>query len=167
MLRFRLFLAALLATVSSCRAVGLATAGVFEKPRLSFVRAELREVDRHRLELDTVWRVENPNAADLRVSALKYEVQLEGQPCALGSPPLALLIPGREATELRLPATVSVRSALVALARAAGSSEGPHYRAIGEVVLDTPVGPVSLPFVKEGTVASWLERHAPAPSPGA
>jgi len=146
----------LLLLLAGCAEVGKVIGASFERPRLSFVSWEPREADLEGVTLALRWQIDNPNAVGLRLSGLDYRLEVEGHQAIAGSAAGGIRIPSRGSAPLDLP--VRVRYADVPpLLGSLFSKESLSWRISGEAGLETPVGPVRLPFSHEGRV--------PAPRP--
>jgi LEA14-like dessication related protein len=147
---------ALLLAATGCAEVGKVIGASFEKPRLSFESWEPREADLEGVTLALRWRVDNPNSVGLRLSGLDYRLDVEGHQAIAGSAAGGIRIPSRGSAAVDLP--VRVRYADVPpLVGSLFGRESLAWRISGEAGLETPVGPVRIPFSHEGRV--------PAPRP--
>jgi LEA14-like dessication related protein len=147
---------ALLLALAACAEVGKVIGASFERPRLSFLGWEPREADLEGVTLDLRWRIDNPNAVGLRLQSLDYRLDVEGHQAIAGSAGGGIHVPSRGSAPVDLP--VRVRYADVPpLVDSLFGREILGWRISGEAALDTPVGPIRIPFSREGQV--------PAPRP--
>jgi LEA14-like dessication related protein len=145
--------AVLLASLAGCAEVGKVIGASFERPRLVFEGWEPREVDLEGATLALRWRIDNPNSVGLRLAELAYRLDVEGHQAVTGSSSGGIKIPSRGSAPVSLP--VRVRYADVPpIAKALFARETLAWRVSGEVAIDTPVGPIRIPFSQEGKVPS-------------
>lgn len=147
---------ALLLALAGCAGLGKVIGASFERPRLSFQGWEPREADLEGVTLELRWRIDNPNAVGLRLQSLDYRLDVESHQAITGSAAGGIHIPSRGSAPVDLP--VRVRYADVPpLVDSLFGREIVRWRISGEAALDTPVGPIRIPFSHEGQV--------PAPRP--
>jgi LEA14-like dessication related protein len=155
-MRYALIAASLLLGLAGCAEVGKVIGASFERPRLVFEGWEPREVDLEGVTLGLRWRIDNPNSVGLRLVGLDYRLDLEGHQAVTGSAGGGIRIPSRGSAPVDLP--VHLRYADVPpIVESLFTRETLLWRISGEVAIDTPVGPIRIPFAHEG--------RTPAPRP--
>jgi LEA14-like dessication related protein len=136
-----------------CALLRSALSSSFEKPTLVFRDARLSSVDFEGAEVDLVFLVNNPNSMGLDLAKADYLLQVEGKQVVAGAPQNGLAIPARGSAEVTFPARVKWAEIVPAL-EALFAQEVVHYRASGQLGVNTPIGVVTLPLEHEGTFAS-------------
>lgn len=96
-----------------------------------------------------LYQLTNPNSVGIKLGDVEYAFSVEGKSVAAGHPPQGLTIPASGQTIITLPATVKF-SDLGEVAQVLLTQDFAHYRAEGQVGVQTPVGTVHLPFSKQG-----------------
>lgn len=148
-------LACLLATLALVPLAGCADllkllqASSFQNPTLSFVRAAPRSIQLDQLTVDVTFRVENPNAQGLSLARASCALALEGKTVASTAPQAGLDIPASGGTEVTFPTTVHL-SELAGGLSAALEKKVLHWKASGEIGVQSPVGVIALPLSAEG-----------------
>ena len=110
-------------------------------------------VDFQGANLNLVFLVTNPNSAGLDLTRASYALEVEGHKVLAGTPQNGLVIPGGATTEVTFPANVHWNDIAPAL-EAVFAMDQVHYKASGELGMDSPVGPIALPLSHEGTFAA-------------
>lgn len=124
--------------------------GAFEKPKLTFKTASLRQADLSGATLDLVYTLENPNPFGLSLKSISYQLEIEGRHVVSGTPPKGLKIKSRGASQLTFPATVKFADLAPTLMTFL-QKDSATFRASGHIGIDTPVGVIKLPLSKSGT----------------
>lgn len=150
----RLALPCLLALAASAGLGGCAQLGSLllvkeKRPSLSFVRATVRELSLDRLTLDAVFRLDNPHAVAIDLAKVSYLLEVDGRPLLAGAPPQGLQIAAGGSSDLTFPVTVKFADLAEGLAQAL-ARKVLHWKASGEVGVNTPLGVVGLPLSAEG-----------------
>ena len=94
-----------LALVAGAGCYGLDS--LFDPPRVTFQRADVRDVSETQLTMALVVTVENPNAIAIDLQQLGYRLSIDGRTVAEGASPASLHVRKRGAGELTVPLTVT------------------------------------------------------------
>jgi LEA14-like dessication related protein len=121
----------------------------FQQPSLTFVRATPKALALDTVSLDVTYRIDNPNAVGLSLAKANCALALEGKTVASASPDASFKVPASGAGEITFPTTVHLPE-LVGGLQAALEKKVLHWKASGEVGVNTPIGIVSLPLSAEG-----------------
>ena len=148
-LRIPLFAAALVALAGCANLQDLLNQS-FQKPTLTFERADLKDVSLGGATLELVYRLNNPNAVGISLASVDYALAIEGHPLVSGKPPNGFQIPANGSTEVTFPATVRFAELGQALSVFL-SKDVAHYQAQGHLGVQTPIGVVTLPLSKSGS----------------
>ena len=143
----------LLPLVIGCALLRSAVSSTFDKPTLTFREARLPSVDLDGAELDLVFLVTNPNSMGLDLTQASYVLEVEGHQVVAGAPQNGLVIPGHATTEVTFPAHIRWLEIAPAL-EALFAQDEVHYKASGQIGIDSPIGLLQLPVEHEGTFAS-------------
>jgi LEA14-like dessication related protein len=120
-------LVALLCLLPACISTHL------EQPTLSVVSVEFVKGDLLSQQLRVRMRVQNPNARELPVRGITYEVELAGKAFAHGDSVSEFVVPANGGAEFDVNVTANAASALLRLL--GGSEDKPAYRIFGKVRL--------------------------------
>ena len=143
----------LLPLLSGCALLRSAVSSAFEKPTLSFREARVPSIDFDGADLDLVFLVTNPNSMGLDLTRASYALDVEGHRVVAGVPQNGLVIPGHATTEVTFPAHIRWTEIVPAL-EALFALDQVHYKASGELGVNSPIGIVTLPVEHEGTIAA-------------
>lgn len=128
-----------------------------ERPVISLTAAKVVSLDFRGLELSFGCAIDNPNPFPLSVARVKYGLALEGRNAASGSIPAPLEIapaapdaPGRGS--IVVPVTVRFADVSAFGSLLTGDREA-AYALGGEVIFETPGGPIAVPISQAGRVA--------------
>ena len=141
-----------LLTLAGCAGLNSVLAGAFQRPRLTFKRADLGAVSLSGATLNLVYDVENPNPVGLDLAQVSYALFVEGRQMVAGTPPNGMKLAANGASELVFPANVKFADVVPVLSTFFTKDQA-AYRAEGSLGLQTPVGIVSLPLAHEGSFA--------------
>lgn len=81
-----------------------------EPPRISVVNLNLMEATLFEQNYLIQLRIQNPNAFEIPIQGLQYEVELNGEPFASGVSRQSIVVPGFESAVLEVQATSSLLS---------------------------------------------------------
>ena len=143
----------LLPLLAGCALLRSALSSAFEQPTLTFRDARLPSIDFEGAELDLVFLVTNPNAMGLDLAKASYALQVEGRQVVAGAPKNGLVIPAHGTAEVTFPARFRWNEVAPAL-EALFAQDQVHYKASGELGVNSPIGVVTLPLEHEGTFAA-------------
>jgi LEA14-like dessication related protein len=151
-MRKLLVLLTLLPLLASCSFLkGLASSS-FEKPSVAFRDVKLDNIDFNGADINVLLDVTNPNSGGLDLAQADYRLNLDGHDVLTGQPKTGLQIPGGATSTLTLPAHV-VWDQLAPAVLDVLSKDTLQYTAGGTVGFNSPLGLLSLPFEKQGTIA--------------
>jgi LEA14-like dessication related protein len=140
---------AVLFTLTGCAALeGLLRQGVV-RPEVTVLSAVPTSADFEGLTVAVELRVQNPNAMGLRVAGLSWQVDVEGGRVASGEAPGGLSIPANGAATSRVTARVRFAD-LSNLMKLAEAREKVAFRVAGKVTVETPIGPIDVPWSYAG-----------------
>jgi LEA14-like dessication related protein len=139
-----------LAVASGC-ALLQGLSGAVDQPRLTLQRASLTEVSADAATVELRYLLDNPYPVELPLTGASYQVELEGAPVVSGALPQGIRVAPHGRGEVLMTTHVAFMSALPALGSLFGKSTA-HYRARGQVMVDSPAGPLAVDFADEGDV---------------
>jgi LEA14-like dessication related protein len=146
-------MAAVAALLSStgCAGLGEVLSKGIQKPQVSVVSAAPTAVDFEGIGVAVDLRVQNPNAIGLRVTGLAWQLDVEGGRVATGEAPGGLSLPANGAATSRVTARLRFAD-LANLAKLAESRDRVELKVAGKVSVETPIGPVDVPWSWTGDV---------------
>jgi LEA14-like dessication related protein len=121
----------------------------FQNPTLTFLRATPRSLALDQLTVDVTFRVDNPNPESLSLARANCALALEGKTVASVAPLAGLSIGPSGPTEVTFPTTVRLGELAGGLS-AALDKKVLHWKASGEVGVQSPIGVIALPLSAEG-----------------
>jgi LEA14-like dessication related protein len=136
-----------LLALAACASLGYK----FETPKLSIVGVELIKGDLAQQELRVHLHVVNPNARDLPISNITYEIEVAGDKFAHGESERDFVVPA--SGERDFDVMVNANAAATVLKIATGGLRGGKldYRLFGKVTLSSGLLR-SLPFEQKGVI---------------
>ncbi len=135
--------------LSGCASVQKLAAEVFTPPRLHFVDAKVAAVDLDGTTVILDFTLENPNQLALRVARATSHLEVEKAKVADGELPGGLTLPARGTAPFAV--TVRLRWSEVArFAEQVRRQTEVAYRVDGVIAVDTPIGPIDLPYKHDG-----------------
>jgi LEA14-like dessication related protein len=149
-LPLRLLLATLvLAVTSGCAELLSILRSSFREPAFSFLRADLSNISLGGLTLDTVWRLDNPNAVAISLASIDYAFFIENKQVVAGSPGQGLQIAAQASSELHFPAGIKFAD-VVGVVETFLTKDSAAWRAEGGLGISTPIGVIRLPLATSG-----------------
>ncbi len=149
-LPLRLFLVTLaLAVTTGCAELLAALRSSVREPTFSFLRADLSNISLGGLTLDTVWRLDNPNAVAISLASIDYAFFIENKQVVAGSPAQGLQIAAQGSSELHFPAGIKFAD-VVGVVETFLTKDTAAWRAEGGLGVNTPIGVIRLPLVTSG-----------------
>ncbi len=130
---------------------------LFDRPRVTFQRAEVRDLSLSGLTVAFVVTVENPNVIAVDLAQLGYRLALDGRTVAQGSSSQGLHVPKRHAGELTVPISVTFAD-LAASAEQLFARATLPYGVHLDFGFGTSAGVVTIPVDAQGTL------HLPRPA---
>ena len=122
------------------------------KPAIEVREVRLSGIDRDGVGLDFMLAVTNPNSYSLRLTGYRYNLLVSALPLASGENHEVIDFKGNAVTDVRLPVRISFRDLLKILRHRTDPEHIPYQLTAG-FDLDTPVGAISIPVKKSGTLA--------------
>lgn len=121
----------------------------FQEPTFSFRNVSLTDISLGGLNLDTVWDLNNPNAVGISLASVDYALFIENKQVIAGRPQEGLRVPAQGTTQLHFPAGIRFAD-VVGVVETFLTKDFASWRAEGGIGVQTPVGVVRLPLMKEG-----------------
>ena len=151
-LRARTIAAALLLlSLNGCAYLRAALNGGFKRPSLSFQKIEAAGWSLDGVDLNVVFRVDNPNDLALEIAKVDYQFAVEGHRVLQGSPNRGVRLPANGTRDLVFPARVKFIEVLPAVT-ALFTKDTLRWQATGTLGVDTPIGILEYPLTKSGAV---------------
>ena len=122
---------------------------LFREPRLVFKNVALQDASLQSITLNTVWSLENPNPIGLALAEVEYALFIEGKQVVAGKPPNGLRVRAGGATDLEFPANVKFQD-IAPVVQTFLTKDFASYRAQGAIGIQTPIGILKFPIVKDG-----------------
>jgi len=119
-------------------------------PKLAFQNLDLRSIDFEGAEVDFVFRVDNPNPIDVKLSSFSWALSLAETRFASGDDQDGLHLPARDAARVTIPVGIVYTELYQSIRATRGQDEVP-FRLKGDFGFDTPVGETLVPFDEEGS----------------
>lgn len=141
----RIAAVAVLTTLAGCAGLGGVLRQGVRTPEVSVVSAAPIGVDFEGLTVAVDLRVMNPNPIGLRARGFSWQVDVEGGRVASGDAPGGLTLPANGVADSRVTARLRFAD-LGNLVRLAESRETVAFKVAGEVAIETPIGPMDVPW---------------------
>jgi LEA14-like dessication related protein len=123
----------------------------FQDPQIELEKLMVSRTYQNAFDLEGTLRVFNPNDVSAKVSGYRYRLEVEGRRLMGGESNLPFEIPPLKAFRVKVPGTVYYQDLLAAGDRAL-SGQAFRYTLSGTLLLDTLMGPYSVPFSQEGAL---------------
>lgn len=120
-------------------------------PKVKFDRMKVNEVDFEGIQAAFVFDVENPYPVDLELASFRYDLALEGQDFLDGTSDEGIKLIAADTAKVRMPARIAFAD-VFALGESLKNKEDVGFGLKGAFAVDTPVGPVSVPFDEQGRI---------------
>ncbi|MHB8875951.1 MAG: LEA/WHy family protein [Myxococcaceae bacterium] len=131
-----------------CAALSKLFASAFKKPTFAFKSVTLGDISLTGVTLNLTYTLDNPNALGIKLAQADYALFVEGHQVVAGKPPNGLQIPARGKVDLVFPANVKFADVAPVL-QVFLQKDFAQYRAEGRVGVQTPIGVLSFPIVRE------------------
>ena len=128
----------------SCAQLSRILSGAVGPPALAFAGESVASAALDRVTLTLSWRVTNPNPVSVELDAVEASLLVDGKPWPLRAPARGTAVPANGRLALDFPAEVRFQEP------ALPGRDRVRYLARGRLSFRTPLGPVSLPFEREG-----------------
>lgn len=138
-----------LATLAGCAGLETVLRQGIQRPEVTVLSAAPTAVDFEGIEVAVDLRVQNPNPLGLRVAGLAWQLDVEGGRVASGNAPGGLTLPANGAASSRVSARLRFAD-LANLVKLADAKEKVDYRVAGKVTVETPIGPIDVPWSFSG-----------------
>jgi len=131
--------------------VGCAALPKFEAPKLSVVSIKVQSADIFSQRLQVRMRVMNPNARELPIKGITYQIEVSGADFAQGSSDTPFVVPAMGEAEFDVQVTANLAGALAKFLSRGGSQDSVDYRLTGSVALSSGFLR-RIPFDEHGSV---------------
>lgn len=125
------------------------TGAGFNQPNFTFRNVALTEISLGGLNLDTVWDLNNPNPIGISLATVDYALFIENKQVVAGAPQNGLQIAANGATQLHFPAGIKFAD-IAQVVETFLTKDNASWRAEGSLGVQTPIGIIKLPIVKDG-----------------
>lgn len=122
-----------------------------QKPRLSLKKVDIVGVDFQAARLRAELELENRIPASIKLAKIDWGVKIEGADLVKGAIAQALEIPANGTVPVEIPFTLAFEDLYKIQQKYKDQDEAP-FRLEGTLSVDTPIGPIGLPFHHEGLV---------------
>lgn len=130
------------------------------KPTLSFQSFKVRDASFRKLDTTFLFQVDNPLPVKVDIASIRWDLDVSGHDFLDGDRGLSLKLDAKSKSPVRVPVSISFADLYNVVRESRGKDELP-WRLTGSVTVDTPAGPLSLPFDQTGTLPVL---HPPAVS---
>ncbi|HEX6537298.1 MAG TPA: LEA type 2 family protein [Gemmatimonadaceae bacterium] len=130
----------------------------FEQPVVALRHVRLRGVGLRGGALEVEMGVYNPNDYDLVSPRVHYRVYVGDAEVASGLTDLNVVLPSRDSTVVRIPASVGYGAMRRAGRELLGTGAAP-YRVLGRITVGTPYGRLSFPYDRAGQFSPMSARR--------
>lgn len=123
-------------------------------PKVSVAEVDIKSLGLFEQRFDVGLRVSNPNAFDLKIEALEFELELNGRPFAQGVSRTSSQIPATTSTLMRVDAVTQSKNLIRQIKTLPGEilKEGMPYRITGRVKVEQ--SSCWIPFEQKGVYGS-------------
>lgn len=136
-------------TLSGCKLLTDFLRSAFRAPTFGYKTVAFDDLSLGGLSLDTVWGLDNPNAVGLSLAEVDYALFIEGKQVVAGSPPKGLQVPANGSVDLHFPAAIRFQD-LAGVVETFLTKDNAKWRVEGAIGVQTPIGVLKFPLVKEG-----------------
>lgn len=121
------------------------------KPRVTFKKVGLRDINWEQVDVNLVFKVENPNPLKVALAHFAYDLDLEGNDILKGKMEDGLELPAEDSATLKVPLTLTFSEMADLLTDTKGKDEL-DMKLSGNLGFDTPIGVVKVPYETKGEV---------------
>ena len=125
--------------------------GATQKPKVTLRGVDIAGVDFQAAHLVATLDVQNPLPVGIPVAKLNWAVKVEGNQLAAGAVDDATTVPAGGVAPVKLPFDLKFED-LYRIATQFKDQDTAPYHLDGTVAINTPIGPVDVPFAHDGTV---------------
>ena len=126
-------------------------------PKVNFQNVELREATADGIKLDFLFEVNNPNPLGAKITALTYDLKLNGSRIAKGKTKEAIEVGPQGRSDVRFPFELKFQDLVSTIKTLMGARDKIKYKLDVVVSVDTPIGEIE---VKRSAVGEF-----PVPRP--
>ena len=121
-------------------------------PSVDFQNVELREATAEGIKLDFLFAVNNPNPLGAKITALTYDLKLNGSRIANGTTKEAIEVGPQGRSDVRFPFELKFRDLVSTIKTLMGARDKVKYKLDVVVRVDTPIGDIE---VKRSAVGAF------------
>lgn len=132
---------------------------VMARPEVAVRDVILTSFDDDGVTIDCLLAVTNPNSFHLTLRGYTYDLRVMSKPLTKGGSRHTIDFAGGATTEVRLPVRIDFQD-LLEILRCRPDPEGIPYQLVAGLEVETPIGVLSVPVEKNGTLA-LPERYRP------
>jgi LEA14-like dessication related protein len=147
----------LLFVLASCDKVDLPKSVDGWMPQVAFDRVDIDDVDLQGAKAVFVLKVTNPHPVGLQLPGVNWDLDVAGSDLANGAKDTPVAVDADGTSKVRLPVQLAWRDVL-AVAQGARGQDVVPFALRGDVLVDTPLGPLRAPFDHAGDLPVL---HAP------
>jgi len=118
-------------------------------PTVVFDELKIKSIDFQGVDTSFVFKVDNPYPVGLHLSELNWDLALSGHSFLDGSKGKPIDIDANASSKVRFGVSTTYAEVFELVADAGGQDNLP-YAVSGDIVIDSAVGPLTLPFAHEG-----------------
>lgn len=120
-------------------------------PTVRWDRMRVDHVDFEGLDVAFVFDVDNPYPVDMRLASFTYDLDLDGTGFLDGTSSDGLDVPASGSSKVRVPAHLGFAD-VVQLVGGLKGRDAVGFALKGDLAVDTPLGPVSVPYERQGDI---------------
>lgn len=132
---------------------------LYEKPTVKLKDIQFTGLTSEAASLDVLLAVNNPNSFDLALLRYSYQLHLQQVHLADGLSGAVQPFPAKSIRDLRIPVRIAFADLVKLVRHRPGLTDIP-YQLMAELDVDTPIGTVTVPIAKNGTI-SVPEQYRP------
>ncbi len=144
-----LMIVVILIGISACQKAGEIIKENLQTPKVSLEDLAVTGVSSSKLDLAAKLGVDNPNPIGLNLAGLDYALELSGKPVFSGESSEGMSIAASGKSTVKVPISLTYDNLKKVYDLASGKDEIP-YRLSGQVKLNTPIGPMPIPYNVSG-----------------
>lgn len=118
-------------------------------PKLRFDKLELRAIDFTKVDVDFMFKLENPNPLSVKLDTFSYALGLEGVEFVKGTNADGLKLESRGESDLAIPVSLTYQRIFELVQNTKGKDDL-GFSIAGDLGFNTPVGMAKVPFREEG-----------------
>ena len=122
-----------------------------QKPDVKLQKVDVTNVDFQGANLEALLQVTNKVPVGITIGKISWGVSLEGNKLVAGELTNGLTIDGKATAPVKVPFALKFED-LFKISQKYKDQDTAPYRLEGTMAIDTPIGPVTIPFHHDGTV---------------